>query len=272
MIDSTASRAYVRNLIPGGQTNVTSPEPYTTEPGLHVLRVTAILAGDLHPENNTMWDTFWVRGALRPGLWVDVVVPQDTWDTLTPVWWYADIANVGSSIETFWACCMVRGPRQRVFFSDSLQMILPPGDTIRLNMPPTIYRDTGMYVATCSTRIPEGTWWDSDSFWIVVPGLAVAEPGLGPPLSRLEVKPNPCRSRTVLRLSSPPPEPAVVNVYDAAGILCRSALCNLQSATSLDLRSLPAGIYFVRVARLLDIRHSPSGTLPAPPLKLILLP
>ncbi|MBM3313878.1 hypothetical protein FJY70_04730, partial [candidate division WOR-3 bacterium] len=48
------------NLIPRGSKLVAAPTLYTTKPGTWTCEATAVVTGDLHPENNTKVDTFYV--------------------------------------------------------------------------------------------------------------------------------------------------------------------------------------------------------------------
>lgn len=115
------------------------------------------------------------------------------------------------------------------------------------------------------------------------PIVGLAEPS-GPPLNirhspLATLLPNPCRGRALLHFASPPTEPVLIRIYDAAGILRhstlvtrRSSLATRHSPLPLDLSSFPAGIYFVRLTNPLGTHHSTPDTQSFPPLKLILAP
>ena len=65
---------------------------------------------------------------------------------------------------------------------------------------------------------------------------------LGPMLSVLG---NPARGAVRLRLQIPAGQQAELSLYDAVGRRVQSAICNLKSEMELDIRSMPAGVYFV---------------------------
>ncbi len=74
---------------------------------------------------------------------------------------------------------------------------------------------------------------------------------LAPATCHVRVSPNPARTGLVtVRLGSPAVQwssgPVKVSVYDATGRPQQSALCNLQSEVTLDLRGLAAGVYYCR--------------------------
>ncbi|MBM3313187.1 T9SS type A sorting domain-containing protein, partial [candidate division WOR-3 bacterium] len=151
-IGSWTSTANVVNLIPGGQTNVTAPNPYTTMPGVYIHRVTAILVGDLHPENNTMVDTFYVRGTLQHDIAaLAVLAPVGMIETTEVVTPQGRVANLGTATETFWAFFTVNDETDSLVYIDSLQMMLAPGDTFDLSFTPTQFTVEGTYRAACST-------------------------------------------------------------------------------------------------------------------------
>ncbi|MCX6844675.1 MAG: T9SS type A sorting domain-containing protein [candidate division WOR-3 bacterium] len=56
---------------------------------------------------------------------------------------------------------------------------------------------------------------------------------------------NPARGAVRLRLQIPAGQQAELSLYDAVGRRVQSAICNLQSEMELDIRSMPAGVYFV---------------------------
>jgi hypothetical protein len=82
-------------------------------------------------------------------------------------------------------------------------------------------------------------------------GIAESKP---PPARRLTLDaiPNPFRGSTTIRLSDSPvilhPSSFTVRVFDAAGrAVLESPIANRQSPFALDLRSMPAGVYFATV-------------------------
>ncbi len=81
--------------------------------------------------------------------------------------------------------------------------------------------------------------------------LAVAEPKADCARAStfsLSCKPNPCRSSTVLHLTAGPLDhsTAVLRIYDSQGRLVHSSFGIRASSFRLDLRSMPAGAYFLR--------------------------
>ena len=65
--------------------------------------------------------------------------------------------------------------------------------------------------------------------------------------SSFSVSPNPCHASATVRLSSPLPTPRSLSVYDASGRLVHSASGIRTSSFQLDLRSMPNGIYLLRL-------------------------
>jgi hypothetical protein len=79
---------------------------------------------------------------------------------------------------------------------------------------------------------------------------AVAEPRTPrPERFTVNVSPNPASRSAPVRftLDHSTAGPLSVSLFDASGRRVQSAICNLQSAVALDLRSVPAGIYLYRV-------------------------
>ena len=81
--------------------------------------------------------------------------------------------------------------------------------------------------------------------------VGVAEPKVGPMRTRnltLACEPNPCRGQTVVSLKPQASglKPVALRVYGASGCLVHSDFGHRTSSFRLDLRSLPAGAYFVR--------------------------
>ncbi len=92
---------------------------------------------------------------------------------------------------------------------------------------------------------------DSTSILFRAPGVGIAEPhsSLLPPHSSLFVSPNPCHGRATVCFSplASRLSPLALSMYNASGrLVLQSAISNLQSAMTLDLRALPPGAYFLR--------------------------
>jgi hypothetical protein len=153
------------DLMAGGSTVVTAPDSWVSLPGMWVLRSFAIVPGDLHPENNIMIDTFWVRGTIRDSLWVKVLMP-DTIDT-TPFAPMSRVGNCGSSVVTFWSYFHIRDSAgSATLYSESTHHMLGPGDETDV-----VYRETslepGAYLAVAGIRDPIRDILDSLYFWVV---------------------------------------------------------------------------------------------------------
>jgi hypothetical protein len=71
-----------------------------------------------------------------------------------------------------------------------------------------------------------------------------------PPALKLEILPNPCRVSTTIHLSgfSLLSSPLSLSLYDASGRLVRHSTLDIRHSTlALDLRSMTAGVYLVRL-------------------------
>jgi hypothetical protein len=96
-------------------------------------------------------------------------------------------------------------------------------------------------------------------FWRYAPGFVLTpqparEGVMANPMTiddcRLTISPNPLTGGfATIHLSSRLATPFSLRIYNAAGrcILSQSAICNRQSAMPIDLRSIPAGVYLVKV-------------------------
>jgi hypothetical protein len=153
---------------------VTAPDPYTTMPGIWECRASAIVAGDLHPENNTKVDTFTVRGSMRETLWVRVLMP-DTIDTtpFTPMGRYGNAGIDAASFEAYFSIFDSAG-MQRVY-ADSTPVLLGAGDSIELAFSNAQITVPGAYLAVAWTLGESSrVYADSHYFW-VVPGSGIEE-------------------------------------------------------------------------------------------------
>ena len=149
----------------------------------------------------------------------------------------------------------------------TFQVILERGGDIRFNYLKVTADATS---STVGIQGDDGSWnWyqeyvydadplkhvpaDSTSILFRAPGVGIAEPrpSLLPPHSSLFVSPNPCHGRATVSLSplASRLSPLALSMYNASGrLVLQSAISNLQSAMTLDLRALPPGAYFLRAA------------------------
>jgi hypothetical protein len=165
-------------LIPGGARVVFAPDPYLAMPGIWSCQVSAIVAGDLHPENNIKVDTFTVRGTIlrdvaavgitEPGLWVD------TMRTFFPT---GQVTNNGSDSETFWSFFTIYNAGGNPVYAESMQHILGPGETTEVVYGSVRINATGSYVAAESVYLASDQNSTNDVFR--KPFHVVDEPMLG---------------------------------------------------------------------------------------------
>jgi len=154
-IGAYTSNATVSNLLPGGARFVTAPDAYHTAPGTWIHRVEAILAGDLHPANNVMLDTFWVRGTPGHDVAVEEIIEPvgvyDTTETATPT---ARVANYGGQPETFWSWFTITDTAtDRRVYRDSLQVSLGGGGVTTVSFVDTVFKVLGTHATTCSVYV-----------------------------------------------------------------------------------------------------------------------
>ncbi len=80
------------------------------------------------------------------------------------------------------------------------------------------------------------------------PGAISSRPSSpAPHPSPFSIFPNPCHGSATIHLSSPIPTPYSLSMYDASGRLVRSSSGIRTSSLELDLRSMPSGVYVLRL-------------------------
>jgi hypothetical protein len=150
-IGTYTSTANVVNLIPGGQRLVEAPDAWTAIPGVYDHRVTALLAGDLRPDNNSMTARVVVPGLVTRDVGVvsidNPVGAVDTTMTFAPE---ATVHNWGTAAATFWTWFTMTGPAG-LAYSESLQAMLAGGGELQLTFPATKCTIIGSYNMVCST-------------------------------------------------------------------------------------------------------------------------
>ncbi len=154
-------------------------DPYTTIPGWWGCRVSAIVVGDLHPENNIKVDTFTVRGNLTVD--VDaraVLAPTGVVDTTQIVTPTGRFGNNCTDAATFWAFFNIRDSGGAEIYAESSQAMLSPGDSTDIEYPTIRFSVIGNYTAICSTAMPGDQNSTNDvkkAPFRVVPSQAVEE-------------------------------------------------------------------------------------------------
>jgi hypothetical protein len=149
-------RSTARGVIlpPGYMMVVTAPDPCTTGMGIWACAVLAMLAGDMHPENNIVVDTFTVRGTITVD--VDaraVLAPTGVVDTTMAITPSGRFGNLGTADATFWAFFSIRNSGGAEIYAESSQAILSPGESADIEYPPTRFSILGYHIAVCSTAM-----------------------------------------------------------------------------------------------------------------------
>jgi hypothetical protein len=166
-------------LLPPGEDTVIYADSLTCVPGIWTIQAFVVVVGDLHPWNNFIVDTFYVRGTMFESLWVRVLMPDtvDTGDIVTP---RVRAGNSGVNPAAFWLQFNIYDSAGRALFpADSSQMMLGPGDSTETEYWPISFSEPGMYLAVALAFIEPGhAAADSHYFW-VVPGSGVEEAANG---------------------------------------------------------------------------------------------
>jgi hypothetical protein len=240
------------NLIAGGATMVAPPWPFGGfPPGVYFLGTAwTDTVGDPVPGKNFAACTARVRGPIDHDYAVlRILEPTGEKDTLTPVAPSALVANLGAEPDS---AAVTFG----ITFGDSVVMHnttycqLSPGDSIAVTFPVIRFTRYGTYVAACSVSLRDDQNFTNDekvdTFYVGPVGIEAATHA---PL-RYGLSPiaNPCRGIVTIRLLSPLPTPYSLSLYDATGrLVFKSPIAIRQSPFALDLRSMPVGVYVLRL-------------------------
>jgi hypothetical protein len=238
--------AYVSICTLYGSGHAVAPDPYYTTPGTYVHRVTALYP-DQHPENNTMVDTFWVRGTSRHDVGVlRIVAPVDTIYVGTGVTPTARVADLGSQPETFWVWFdMWDSTGACVYDCESVQVMIGAYDSLDVEFTPDWCVSLGITIVRCSVFLVG----DSDSLNDVLRDTCwgIQRPGV-----EESPKPQAASSGRVasvvrgvlwLREARSERREARGELLDISG---REVMAVHPGAN--DVRHLSAGLYFVRAA------------------------
>jgi len=138
------------SLVPGGGRSVTA-DPYTAMPGIWACQVSAVVTGDMHPENNVLADTFTVRGALVKDAAVKALLSPpivvDTTMTITPK---GRVVNNGVDPATFEAYYFVYNAVGTPVYADSAPVTLNPGDSSDVAFTNVRFTTPGSFSVACS--------------------------------------------------------------------------------------------------------------------------
>ncbi len=145
----------VNNLIPGGARAITASESLITRSGAWIHRVEAILAGDLHPDNNVMYDTFYVLGTPEHDVAAEEILAPTGYisptERVTPS---ARVANWGGQPETFQTFFSVWDTvTDELVYREALQVNLGGGGNTTVNYPDTVFKVLGMHTTQCSVYL-----------------------------------------------------------------------------------------------------------------------
>ncbi len=184
-----------------------------------------------------------------------VIAPESLWvaDSLVP---RAVVKNRGMLIDSCW----VKFTNEWADYAESSWVNLLPGaiDTVQFSIwhPET----TGAAMFVCWSELAGDQLPANDTaaatviVWDDTSG--VAEEPTGPPARfDMELAPNPAASVTLVKFWLPAGESGTVKLYDATGALVApdEMVCAASGAKPrwkrLDLRSLPCGVYFLRLSQ-----------------------
>lgn len=182
-----------------------------------------------------------------------LVVPESLWieDSFVPV---AVVKNLSINRDSCWIKLAVSPGDYR----DSVWLSLTPGmlDTIEFG----VFRaeSSGLFSVTSWSELSEDERRFNDTLWAEVvvweESVAVAEPKRFSGISAVTVAPNPVRSEGLVHLTGTPLGNVNLRMYDRTGALVQKWNFAFNSDGSsgsrtlrLDVRRLPAGVYFLQV-------------------------
>jgi hypothetical protein len=231
------------SLIPRGAQHIAAPTLYTALPGIWLCRVSAVVPGDLHPEDNVKADTFTVRGTITKD--VDaraVLAPTGVVDTSQTIMPRGRFGNNGVNVALFWTFFSILDSGGTKLYAESLQTTVGPGDSTDLEYPAVSFAVTGNYTAACSVALDgdQNSTNDTklDTFQVAVAGM---EENQRPTAYRSQHAATVIRGVLVLAEATSHKPQASSWLLDATG---RKVLALKPGAN--DVSQLPSGVYFVR--------------------------
>ena len=244
------------NLLPGGMTEI-SAGGWVMPPGIYLAGAEALVPDDMVPDNNAAFDTFVVRGQIEHDYAaLAILEPSGVEDTLAPITPTGLISNLGTQAEVVVAFLRIHGPDDSVVFSDSMYFQVDPGDSLAATFQPIRFTEFGIYTSACSVHVPgeQNNLNDKvvDTFEVAPVGVADQRVATGE--WRLATSPNPVTSGFVFlsftgALEHLGTRALSLCLYDACGRrVLHSSLDTRHSSLRLDLRSMPAGVYVLRIS------------------------
>jgi len=235
-------------------------------PGIRTCRAWAVVPGNLHPENNTKTDTFKVKGTVLKDAAVRAVLAPtgviDTGQSVTPE---ARYANKGIAVASFWTYFSILDSGGVAVYAESLPATVPPGDSTDMEYPEVEFAAFGTYTAACSVAMDgdQNVTNDTKLDTFDVGSVGAADGSFIVLRPSFIVAPNPATSGfLVLSFTGPLDHvttgPLSLSIFDPSGrqVLESPIAIGLggpcptvrQSPIALDLRTVPAGVYMLRVA------------------------
>jgi hypothetical protein len=142
-------------ILPPGEDTVVYGDSIFCMPGIWTIQAFVVVVGDLHPANNLIVDTFFVRGTIAVDVAALAVISPagiiDTTQSMTP---RGRFGNLGNAEASFWAYFKIRGPSGAEIYVDSCPTILSPQDSVLIDFTPVHFSVLGSYTAICSTAMP----------------------------------------------------------------------------------------------------------------------
>jgi hypothetical protein len=228
-IGQFAARETVIGLVGGKADTVVFSDSWPSSPGIWLARAEVIPnPADPFPDNNVMYDTFWVPGRIRHDVGVvEIVSPVGRHDTVGVLDVSATVRNYGESTETFWTHFGIFDQTNTRMYYDSVQTVeLAAGSSAELTFRRIDLNEIGYYTARCSTYLAKDQNWTNNLvtgvFRVEAPG-GVQETQSLPPVFGLDaVRPNPFRAKAAAKFTLSEPSRVDLAVYTTLGSRVRT--------------------------------------------------
>jgi hypothetical protein len=258
-----SARETVIGLIGGNSKTVVFSDSWMSSPGIWHSRAEVIPnPADPFPDNNVMYDTFWVPGRIRHDVGVvEIVSPVGNHDTIGMLEVEATVSNCGANAETFWTFFGIFDEANARVYQDSVQTVdLAADSNAELKFRRTDINVPGFYTARCSTFLATDQNWTNNlvtgMFRIEGAGGVWENQSLPSAFGFDAVQPNPFRALAVVRFSLPRSGCVDLSAYTPLGCRVRTLeSCEMAPGHHLvawdgrDQRgkAVPVGIYCLRL-------------------------